>query len=221
MVTQSTTSWVPVDVQRCVKCPFQHVLLDLAAAGCRNVTIEPRCSRSSCVDINECLIQANVASCEHLGHGSHCVNSIGSWACSNCTAGSEWNSLNQSCGLIACEPYRVPHSDSTCTGMFGDECQFHCQPGATIAGSASGSPTGVTACRADGRFDRNMFCTRTACRHGVLLNSNHATVPTACEGSTGDMCQYTCNDGYVSSGVPYTCAASGVWTGGEVRPTSS
>ena len=95
----------------------------------------------------------------------------------------------------------IANSPDTCAGTNGDTCAFTCDAGYT--------PTGSHVCGSDRNF-RGGSCTPVACTGGFTI----ANSDTVCSGATGDMCIYTCQEGFRGSGA-HICRGDGDFWGGN------
>ena len=101
------------------------------------------------------------------------------------------------------EGVNIDKSPTTCTGTTGYNCQYSCNPGYAV-----GQPH---LCGPDNWF-RGGSCIPKRCITGVRLPNS----PTLCNGTTGDVCQYSCDPGYTPVGV-HTCTVSQFFAGGRCQ----
>ncbi len=110
-------------------------------------------------------------------------------------------------GLIR---HSIEHSVTPCTGSTGDTCDYTCEDGYTRSGQHICQPP-ING-QSDGSFSGGS-CTANPCSQGTTVShSNRAANP--CTGSTGDTCDYTCDDGYSRSGQ-HICQPGGSFSGGS------
>ena len=160
-----------------------------------------------CVDINECIVENSALNTCPL-ENKICLNDIGGFPgyhCGDCLNGFELDPTDGSCGDVdECEdPTQQFCADhSTCTNTIGGY-SCHCNPGyqPTVAGGG-----GDTALVTDGSVCEASTCTSTT------TGIDHAA-PFDCAGSTGDVCEYQCTDGFYATG-PHLCGLNGLFDGG-------
>ena len=95
----------------------------------------------------------------------------------------------------------IPFSTGPCTGATGDVCNFTCMAGYTAAG--------VHECMPNGTFVGGV-CVPDPCTAGRA--EDHFVA--ACNGSTGHVCDFTCEEGWTSTGS-HVCGPDHVYRGGN------
>lgn len=166
----------------------------------------------NCTNIDECSADDNVCP-----DGKICIDTMGSYDCSACQPplvddgdGGCMEPPATSCtkGMV-----NIPHSSRAnipCTGSDPgvSECAYSCDLGYTR--------TGDHKCDASGTWSGGS-CDPNPCRRGATIphsNRNDEISNNACTGSTGDQCQFTCDEGFVPHGE-HMCHANGTWSGGS------
>ena len=110
----------------------------------------------------------------------------------------------------ACKPNQcvngtiVANSNTTCNGTTSDVCEYFCDEGYTR--------NGVHICGPDAAFNGG-FCEPNVCTAGLVIRRS----PTTCSGMTGDVCNYTCAEGYFVNGT-HSCKPDGSFSGGSCAP---
>jgi hypothetical protein len=104
------------------------------------------------------------------------------------------------------EGFEILNSPTQCTGYLGDECQYTCDAGYTVAGSH--------VCGVNRAFTGG-FCSPNACHNG----SSIALSSTTCLTRTTDTCSYACESGYFAAGA-HVCGADTVLRGGQCLASS-
>eukprot|EP01049_Picozoa_sp_SAG25_P009781 SAG25_NODE_1001_length_4350_cov_1.862856_3_plen_775_part_00 len=132
----------------------------------------------------------------------------------------------------SCAAFVFPHGSTSgqCAGSIGDVCVFgRCDAGyardidASGGGSSSGSvggggTGGSTQCLVDGSWSvPPPVCAPRACASVAIEHSDRSGK--LCKGTTGDVCEYSCDEGYAPTGA-HVCGASGRFAGGGCRSTS-
>ena len=104
-----------------------------------------------------------------------------------------------------CTPDQLPHSPTIC-GVNGQAehplqvCDYQCDAGYEAVGTHT--------CGLDGRFYGGS-CVAVQCTSGLTIDNSN----TVCAGTTGDVCEYQCEDGYIPGGV-HQCLPSRRFFGG-------
>jgi hypothetical protein len=98
----------------------------------------------------------------------------------------------------------LANSNTTCSGTTTDVCEYFCDEGYT--------KTGDHVCGTNGAFEGG-FCEPNVCTAGLQVQFS----PTACSGITGDVCNYTCAEGYTINGT-HSCQPDGSFSGGSCAP---
>ena len=124
----------------------------------------------------------------------------------SCTVDGAW--VGGWCEQLTCtNGTTVEHSQTTCPRLgHGQACNYACARGY--------HPTGAHLCDPDGTF-RGGSCDATACTTGLQV----AGSATVCSGVNGDVCNYTCQAGFLSLGV-HRCKSSGAFVGGACTTTT-
>ena len=113
--------------------------------------------------------------------------------------------------------FNIPFSEATCSGVTGDKCEYRCAPGYV---NSTASVAREHVCATDGVF-RGGECQPVGC-----AVSNIPLALSSCAGSTGEDCDYTCDDSLYPGSTPFTlgryrsvgrhqCGADGAFTGGS------
>lgn len=95
----------------------------------------------------------------------------------------------------------VPHAAAACSGVTEEECSLACDAGY--------APSGRHVCGRNGAFAGGA-CVATACAEDQLEHSSFV-----CRGATGDVCSYSCDEGFVPWEQPHTCMRDGNFAGGR------
>ena len=122
--------------------------------------------------------------------------------CVACAPGYTSAAASTSCVARQCTlDTIVSRSSTTCSGTTGGICTFQCNEGYT--------PTGLHFCGTDRRF-KGGSCDPADCSAGLTIPDS----PSRCAGATNDMCVYSCNCGFKTSGT-HLCQTDGNFTGGS------
>lgn len=97
---------------------------------------------------------------------------------------------------------------NACAGRVGRGCRYVCAAGYVAHGEH--------VCQPDGVF-RGGECRPEACTAGVVVPDSDRDASNPCSGSTDDICEYTCGEGFYASGV-HRCRASNAFYGGRCVP---
>ena len=171
----------------------------------------------SCVEINLCEDgEDNDCAgrvCTHLGPGEHscycdtgtsipnspttCAGTPTTRVSTNAMRGIQWEhrtsaTLTEATPEAAeanqcTEGLTIANSQTVCAGATSEVCDYACDNGF--------STTSEHICRVDGAFTDG-GCEASDCTGGLTLGNS----PTECEGTIGDTCVYTCDEGYTDSG---------------------
>ena len=138
------------------------------------------------------------------GHDCAFACDRGYFATGTHTCGADGVLRRGECMPSSCsEGLTIHKSPTSCTGTTGYNCQYSCNPGYAV-----GQPH---LCGPDNWF-RGGSCIPTRCITGVRLPNS----PTLCNGTTGDVCQYSCDPGYTPVGI-HTCTAPQFFAGGRCQ----
>ena len=153
----------------------------------------------------------------HLNHSDTvCSGSTGDGCIYHCHEGFHWHNKHEcrftglfeggECKINLCANLTVPHSSTTCSGFFGDNCTVDCDQGYHLEGRVS--------CARSQAFEGG-YCAADFCNNTNQLPDSS----THCTGFTGQTCDFQCNPGWTKRGV-HTCMTTGWWTGGfcDINP---
>ena len=159
-----------------------------------------------CEDLPECTSDASACAAHET-----CTETAGGHICGDCEEGYHQPTLGSQCLPNDCAPGVVEHSDMSaehpCVGSFGDVCEFVCEAGFTPIGTHSCGPAGVFAGGA---------CIGVPCTNAIVIPHSNRGDDHPCAASTGESCEYTCDDGYAHGG-DHVCTPAGVFEGGSCR----
>ena len=165
-------------------------------------------SNSNRDDGHPCLGRTGEA-CELICHDGFTL--VGSHICS-----PDGSFNGGACEAVSCGDTIVnldAQATAACTGNLGfggDGCLATCNEGyrAGVDGFAS-----TFACGADGLWVGDLSCNAEACTSGLAVE--HATA--VCEGTTGSICSFTCEEGYSKRGQ-HICGVDRSFRGSSCVP---
>lgn len=136
-----------------------------------------------------------------------------------CGENGEWSGDNATCVVKTCPALKNPKNGAmTCDNdvfQFETECNFTCNPGFALVGSKSRYCLAIALWDGLPSHCRPIFCQPLApLVHGSI------SVPKCISHKSqyGEVCNYTCNDGYEVNGPKQrTCIDPGVWSDGDKK----
>ena len=166
------------------------------------------CTPNTCT--NETSIPHSPTTCtSRTGDVCNYVCDLGYFATGTHVCGANGALSGGACMPSSCaNGLTIANSPVSCTGATGTNCLYTCNPGYAV-----GQPH---ICGADNTF-RGGSCSPRRCTSGLRLPHS----PTPCNGTTGDVCSYTCEPGYTVTGV-HECNTAQFFAGGrcECVPTA-
>jgi hypothetical protein len=106
----------------------------------------------------------------------------------------------------------ISNSSTSCVGYTGDRCEYRCANGFDGEGSH--------VCDYSGSFSGG-YCRAKSCTRTAILNSDRAAPGHQCDGFTGSVCVYRCNQGYTASkNLAVRCTADGIFEQAHCSPNS-
>ena len=109
---------------------------------------------------------------------------------------------------------------TACTNNVGEQCSYSCAEGYSATGSQTSGSSGDVTCGADSTFSEGACSPLPCVEHPIQFTSSGTT---QCRGVTGDLCDYSCAEGYrdslsgLASGS-LTCLATSSWSVGACVP---
>ena len=124
------------------------------------------------------------------------------------------------CVPTTCAAATLPNAVSKCdAAKFGEPCTPTCMPGFKVFTATGATPSFVNpavnpTCGANGLFGGGKGCEKIKCNAADAgLPLPHSTNDKPCFGAYGDVCAFSCKDGYTQRGSR-VCGSDGRFTGG-------
>ena len=164
----------------------------------------------------DCLLCGTLDQCEDQQYVSCTGKRKVDRECARCKSGF---TANAQCAPVDCGDTIAgldENSHSNCTGRttFEGRCAATCTDGYSCRSCADPNATSaVFTCAASGTWRGNFSCTADVCTGGtVIQHSKRHGADSPCQTSTGEQCEYECEDGFDRLGN-HTCYPNGTLIG--------